>query len=275
MEFLSIGSGSGGNCTVLRQDNRCLLVDCGFSAREALRRIANAGVDTSLIECILVTHEHGDHLGGVAALARVLDVPVFMSKGTRDSRQHCRSPVDSRHLTLLSGGERLELAGICVSAWSVPHDAGEPLQFTFETHEGKLGILSDLGHIPEGLEKAFAGCMSLMLEFNHDVEMLRFGPYPASLKRRVGGPLGHLSNDQAARFLSDIIHEELRSVIAIHLSETNNADTCIRDALAARVGLHRLPDTVVARQEHGFGWASLRTGPLDVRQGDVLGRHQE
>lgn len=275
MEYLSIGSGSGGNCTVVRNGSRCLLVDCGFSAREAMKRLVAVGVDTTSVEGLVVTHEHGDHLGGVAALARALGVPVYMSRGTRDSRQHARSPVDERRLALISGGERFELAGIRVSAWDVPHDAGEPLQFTFETDEGKLGILSDLGHAPDCLDVAFAGCTSLMLEFNHDAVMLRNGPYPLPLKRRVAGPLGHLNNEQSARFLARILHDGLQSVVAIHLSETNNTDDCIRVALENLVGLQRLPRTVVARQEYGFGWATLRSGPSTVRQGDVLSRHLE
>lgn len=257
MEFASLGSGSGGNCTVIRSGDRCVLLDCGFSLKEATLRLAGLGVAIESVTDVLVTHEHSDHLGGVATLANRWGVNVHMTAGTRASAAHLKRPVRDALVHVIAPGQLFELGDLCVEAVSVPHDAGEPVQYTFQSPQGKLGVVSDLGHVPVSVVARYKGCDALLLECNHDPVLLANGPYPYVLKRRVGGPYGHLNNQQAAQFLRAVLHEDLRQVVAIHLSETNNADYLVLEAVEAMCGLH-VPFTLTpATQKQGFDWMNI------------------
>lgn len=257
MEFASLGSGSAGNCTLIRCEGRCVLVDCGFSLRETCLRLSNFGVDSAEITDILVTHEHGDHLGGVALLANRCGARVHITEGTSKSALFKRRPVNAGQLHFIAGGQRFDIGPLLVDVVAVPHDANEPVQFTLSSSAGKLGIISDLGHVPSSVEKAYKGCDALLLEHNHDPVMLANGPYPYSLKKRVGGPFGHLSNVQAVQFLKAVMHDDLRQVVAIHLSETNNAEYLVADCVESMCGLD-VPFTFAsAKQGRGLGWMNI------------------
>lgn len=257
MDFASLGSGSAGNGTVIRYEDRCLLVDCGFSLRETTSRLAALGLSPDQITDVLVTHEHSDHLAGVALLANRYGATVYLSEGTLNSPLYRKRPVNPGLVKCVRGGQRLELGGIEVEVIAVPHDANEPVQYTFASAVGKLGVISDLGHVPASVAEAYRGCNALLLEHNHDPAMLANGPYPYPLKKRVGGPFGHLSNMQAAEFLQQVLHDELEQVVAIHLSETNNAAYLVMDAVEAKCG-RDLPFTLsTATQGRGFAWMSV------------------
>lgn len=228
--FASLGSGSRGNATVVQAGTTSILLDCGFAAREFAARCARLGFDPRSLTAILVTHEHGDHMRGVGAVARRYGIPVWMSHGTWRSADFGAIA----DLTLFAGhGGGLRIGDLSVTPVPVPHDACEPTQFVFEHGGARLGVLTDLGSITPRVVEAYDGVDALLLECNHDPDMLATGPYPPSLQARVGGHYGHLNNGQAADFLRRIEHRRLRQLVAAHLSEKNNSPELARRALQA------------------------------------------
>lgn len=252
MRLASIGSGSRGNGTLVAVDQTCVLVDCGFSLRETSRRLARLGVAPEQLDAILVTHEHGDHVRGVGYLARRFQLPVYATAGTASGAGLAALGVDLR---LLEPGFGFELGGVFVEPVAVPHDARQPTQFTFASDGRKVGVLTDLGSISSDVLAQFADCDALVLECNHDAATLARGPYPPSLKRRVAGPLGHLSNAQAASLLRSVDRERLKHLVLAHLSEKNNSPA---HALEAVAGVFSRMDAVtVAAQDGGFDWLAV------------------
>lgn len=234
--FASLGSGSRGNATLIEAGDTRILVDCGYAAREFTARCERLGFDPGSLDAILVTHEHGDHMRGVGAVARRFGIPVWMSHGT----WHAADFGAIGALTLFAGhGGAFAIGDLDVIPVPVPHDAREPTQFVFGHRRARLGLLTDLGSITPRVISAFDGLDALLLECNHDVQMLAEGPYPPSVQARVGGAYGHLNNDQAADLLRRIDRQSLRHLVAAHLSEQNNAPELARRALlgvAAELG---------------------------------------
>lgn len=252
MRFASLGSGSRGNGTLIEQNGTSVLVDCGFSMKEAESRLIKLGSSAEKISAILVTHEHGDHINGVGALARKYSIPVWATGGTFSADRL---------------GERIEMNRICshtmfaiddieVQPFPVPHDAREPTQFVFANGDKRLGLLTDVGSRTPHLEQQLSGCDALILECNHDTTMLANGEYPPSLKRRVGGDLGHLSNVQAADILARIDTGKLTQLVAAHLSEKHNTPALAQAALAEVLGCE-LDWISVADQQLGFDWRDV------------------
>ena len=232
MRFASLGSGSRGNATLIETGGTRLLLDCGFPARELEKRLLPFGIAPDSLDGILVTHEHQDHIRGVGVLARRYGLPVWLTHGTLRCQRLGRMP-DTRiihgHQTSFTIGD------LQVTAYPVPHDAREPVQFVFETADARFGVLTDVGVITPHIERMLANCTALLLECNHDREMLANGPYPLSLQRRVGGSLGHLSNHQAAQLLAQVDHPGLKRLIVGHVSEKNNTPALARTALVSAV----------------------------------------
>ncbi|MGD8380337.1 MAG: MBL fold metallo-hydrolase [Gammaproteobacteria bacterium] len=253
MRFTCLGSGSRGNATLVQAGQTLVMVDCGFGIAETGRRLARAGVDFSDLAGILVTHEHADHIGGVVRVARKHRLPVWATPGT---------------FTLLNGGgldnvnlfnvhEPFAIDGLAVEPVTVPHDAREPSQFVFSDGALKLGILTDAGHVTPHIQRSYADLDGLILETNHDSEMLANGEYPQRLKARVGGSLGHLSNAQAADLMRVLGQGRLQHLVAAHLSEQNNAPSLARASLAD--ALDCTQDWIhVADQQAGLDWLELR-----------------
>jgi phosphoribosyl 1,2-cyclic phosphodiesterase len=228
LRFASLGSGSRGNALLLETPHVRLLIDCGFPAREIERRLSKLSVDPQTLDGILVTHEHGDHIRGVGAMARRYALPVWMTVGTCRNASYGELPsfnsIDC-HAGWLSFGD-LE-----VLPFPVPHDAREPCQFIFQAAGRRLGLLTDTGHITPHISALLQGCDSLILEFNHDREMLATGPYPPSLQARVGGSHGHLSNEQAIGLLKGLSCDKVQYLLASHLSEKNNTQKRVEQAV--------------------------------------------
>ncbi|MFK7830833.1 MAG: MBL fold metallo-hydrolase [Congregibacter sp.] len=277
MRIASLGSGSRGNATLVSIDAGAnaganagadagtqstagaVLVDCGFSLREMKRRAREKQFDLGEIRAILVTHEHSDHCSGVAALSRHLQAPVYLTHGTAATGR-----VDGCFDTCtFNAGDSLQLAGMSVSAVAVPHDAREPVQYVFQHGAQRIGVLTDLGSITAHVTEAFADCDALLLEFNHDSDLLAIGPYPATLKRRVGGDWGHLSNRQAVELLQRLNHQRLQRVVIAHTSDKNNRQECVESAIAASLP-SLLPRVVWASQEAGFEWIELHAAVQNV-----------
>ncbi len=252
MRFASLGSGSRGNATLVESGSTLVMVDCGFSCRETERRMARLGCSAAQLAAILVTHEHGDHIRGVCALARQYHVPVWLSAGTQLMLRDDAPPGIHR----FDGQTGICLGDLDIQPFTVPHDAREPCQFVFADRRHRFGLLTDTGRITAHIRACLDGCDALMLECNHDPDMLATGPYSASLKARVGGPLGHLSNAQAAGLLESIDCSRLQHVVAAHLSEKNNCPELARAALASSLGC--AADWIgVAGQEVGLAWCTL------------------
>jgi phosphoribosyl 1,2-cyclic phosphodiesterase len=231
--FASLGSGSRGNATLIEAGGTRVLVDCGFPAREFVARCQCLGFDPTTLDAVLVTHEHGDHRRGVGAVARRLGLPVWMTYGTWRAADYGDIP----GLQLFSGhAEAFAIGELVVQPVTVPHDANEPTQFVFSHRERRLGLLTDLGSITQRVVDAYDGVDALLLECNHDPDMLAHGPYPPSLQARVGGRYGHLANAQAAELLAAIDRSRLRQLVAAHLSEKNNRPDLARDVLVDVLG---------------------------------------
>ncbi|HET8705926.1 MAG TPA: MBL fold metallo-hydrolase [Pseudomonadales bacterium] len=251
MRFASLGSGSKGNATLVATDETLLLLDCGFGLRQTVTRLQRAGVAPEQLNGIIVTHEHSDHIQGVAMLARKFGVPVYASPGTARHKSMRELDVIS-----LKSGVNISIRDIEIEPVDVPHDAEEPLQFCFNNGRRRIGVLTDIGLITPKVEKHFGACDALFLECNHDMDMLACGPYPYELKQRVGGWYGHLNNDQSAQFLLNGDMTRLRELAIAHISEKNNQPDLARKALATALGCDEAW-IQVADQENGLPWIEL------------------
>jgi phosphoribosyl 1,2-cyclic phosphodiesterase len=251
LRFASLGSGSSGNATVVSDGQTHILIDCGFSAREADRRLKRLQLDLPSISAVVVTHEHGDHIRGVPLIARKCGLPVYMTPGT----YHARSLGVIPRLQLIHNCESFSIGNIAVQPVPVPHDAREPVQFLFFCAGKKLGVLTDLGSVNQAVIDAYQACDALLVEANHDRQMLASGPYPLSLKRRVAGPWGHLSNEQTAALLEQIDTSCLQHLVVGHISRKNNSLALAQAALASLT--KPLAIAVFACQDEGFGWLEL------------------
>jgi len=251
MRFASLGSGSQGNATLVSCGDDTVLVDCGFSLRELHTRMQRLGADPAQLRAVLVTHEHSDHIRGIGPLARKYKIPVLMTAGTRASGRLGALPVER----IIAPGVPFEVGGFEIVPVPVAHDAAEPSQFVFHRAGKKLGLLTDLGSITASVIEAYQACDALLVEANHDPVMLACGPYPASLKRRVAGQWGHLSNAQTQSLLQQLDISRLQHLVIGHISQTNNS---ICRAAAALEGI--LPHFPIhyACQNQGFDWLTLQ-----------------
>ena len=237
LRFRSLGSGSSGNATVVEarsggQVTR-LLIDCGFGLKHLDARLGRAGLAASQLDAIFITHEHGDHIGCARQLALRERIPVWMCQGTHAAL----GPCDFEGLfNTARDAQAIDLGGLQVMPFTVPHDAREPLQLTCSDGASKLGVLTDLGHSTTHVLAHLGHCQALLLECNHDPELLAASGYPVFLKKRVGGPHGHLANADAAAIARTVQHAGLHRVVAAHLSEQNNRPELVRAALAAALG---------------------------------------
>lgn len=248
MRFASLGSGSRGNATLVEWAKGSLLLDCGFSMKETEWRLERLGRTPLDLSAIIVTHEHSDHIRGVAAFARRYQLPVYMTPGTYQGRDFGDLPL----LHLIHGYRSFEIHGLVVQPVAVPHDAREPAQFVFQYNHRRLGVLTDLGSITAHVEQSYQDCDAIILEANHDPLMLASGSYPPSLKRRVGGQWGHLSNQQAAGFLQRVDTERLQHLVVAHISQKNNTLSSARSTLGpVTTGIGQV---TYACQDQGFEW---------------------
>lgn len=256
MRLASLGSGSKGNGTLVRAGDTLVLVDCGFTLRETVRRLALFGLAPDDLAAVLITHEHGDHVRGAGALARKYGVPLYSTFGTARAVTGKPAGFQSTLWREVRPGRAFEVADLTVTPVTVPHDAREPCQYRFSWRDRELGVLTDLGSLTPHVVDCYRECDALVLECNHDPELLASGPYPASLKRRVGGNYGHLSNEQAATLLGHCNVDRLQHLVLSHLSEQNNTP---EHALAQihRAVAHGQERIRVAGQNHGFDWLDI------------------
>jgi phosphoribosyl 1,2-cyclic phosphodiesterase len=264
MRFNILGSGSTGNATLVMAGETRVLVDCGLSAREIARRLIEVGETADRIDAIVITHEHSDHIRGLAALAGKLDIRVYISPGALAA---ARLDPDENGLSLgekLEPGQNFEIGPFVFQPIRAPHDSVDPLVFKIEAAGVKLAIVTDLGHIPKSVAQPLRGCDALVLEANHDLDRLKASAYPWRLKQRVMSKLGHLSNEEMARFLREDYDGQARYLVLAHLSRENNhpeiARLAAREALAARAPLFAAlagEELLVANHDRPLGWIEL------------------
>lgn len=248
----SLGSGSSGNATLIEATglrSRRLLVDCGLGPKVLAQRMLRCGLDIEDLDAVLITHEHSDHLGHAHKIATRHRLPVWMSEGTW--RAGGQEDYDGL-LQICADGQRIDMGEFEVHTFAVPHDAAEPLQLSCSDGAHRIGILTDLGHAPPSVVEPLASCHALLLECNHDLELLARSSYPEFLKRRIAGDLGHLSNEQAAQLAGSLQQGQIRQVVAAHLSRSNNQAALALAALEQALG--NSAELSVADAQSGTDW---------------------
>ncbi|NOZ10880.1 MAG: MBL fold metallo-hydrolase [Gammaproteobacteria bacterium] len=255
MRFASIGSGSNGNGTLIKGAGACLLVDCGFSLKETRKRLARLELEGEDLTGLLVTHGHRDHISGIGVLARAYDLPVWMTVGTqKECRQANIGPLPE--VQLFCSSTAFAIDGLKIEPFPVPHDAREPSQFVFSDDSFRVGLLTDTGSSTKHIERVLSGCDALLLECNHDVDLLMEGDYPLVLKQRVSSRYGHLDNVTAGQILSKIDCSRLQHLVAMHLSQKNNRPELACDALSGAMECEQWW-IKVADQDTGLAWCEL------------------
>jgi phosphoribosyl 1,2-cyclic phosphodiesterase len=256
VDVWALGSGSAGNGYLVQAGDTRVLVDCGLGIRTLEQRLAALELTPEALTAVLVTHEHSDHVGGVPALVRRYDVPLYATAGTLGA---VRGKLPDTACTETVVADRsFTLGQFAVHPFTVPHDAAEPVGYRLNTGRARMAILTDLGHVPPPVQAQVRDVELLVLEFNHDPEALVNGPYHAKLKRRIASPLGHLSNAEAAACLTGALSRQHRAVWLAHLSEVNNSQRRAGDAArgAARAaGYPDLPIQIAARRGLSLHWS--------------------
>jgi phosphoribosyl 1,2-cyclic phosphodiesterase len=254
MRFASLGSGSEGNALVVQVEKTCVLMDCGFSLSDTVARLGRLGLEAGSLSGIVVTHEHGDHIAGVARLARKYSIPVWLTHGTR--QMHGKALDNLPRLTEIAPHHCFSIGELQVQPYAVPHDAAEPVQYVFSDGVKRLGVLTDTGCTTPHIETTLNGCDALVLECNHDTVLLANGDYPYTLKKRVGGRYGHLNNAEAAALLGRLDKHRLQHIVAAHLSRKNNTRELAVAALSG--ALNCSEDWIgVATQQDGLDWREI------------------
>ena len=257
LRFKNLGSGSTGNATVVEGRSgaqvRRLLIDCGFGIKQLQARLAQAQLQPEDLDAIFITHEHSDHIGCAQALALRYRIPVWMSQGTHAA---LGAPDLDGLWKVAHDMESIDLGTFHALPFTVPHDAREPLQLRCSDGATHLGVLTDLGHASAHVLQQLQGCHALMIEANHDAGILDASRYPAFLKRRVGGPYGHLANTATADILRAVQHDGLRCVVAAHLSAQNNTPSIAQQTLAAALDW-AAESITVASPTHGTEWLNV------------------
>lgn len=222
MTLCPLFSGSSGNSVYVACGGMRLLVDAGVSAARVQAHLAEIGVDIREIDAVLITHEHVDHVRALGVLCRKFGLPVYANEGTWNGILQKEAGIPARCMRTFFTGEDFYIGGVNIHPFAIPHDALEPVGFSISCQGLRCGIATDIGHISQEWMEAVSGCQALVLEANHDVEMVQRGPYPARLKRRILSRNGHLNNEDCARALLTLAKSGVRAVFLAHLSADNN-----------------------------------------------------
>lgn len=251
-----LGSGSAGNAYYFESDGTGILVDCGFGPRETKKRLEQIDRDIEKLQAIVITHEHYDHIRGAESISRKFGVPIYLTRGTLDASHIDRA--ETRIVTF-ENNTTFSIGELNVHACRTIHDAADPACFVIEARDGtRVGLASDLGYVDPAVLQHLQNCDGLLFESNHDLDMLRMGTYPWSLKRRIMSRVGHLSNDDSMSAVQRMIGADLKTLCLIHLSEKNNHEKIVRDMAA------RLLTKTGVQLELGIAKQSEPTGVFEV-----------
>lgn len=222
IKFCSLASSSKGNSTLVSDGKTNILIDCGISRRKTVEALQRAGVRASDIDAILVTHEHSDHIGGVGIMSRGFDIPVYTNRLTWDAMSGFVGVIDEKNIKCFSNTDKFEINDVCISPFQTPHDAADSVGYCIDIGGLRVAAATDMGHLSEEAVKHIEGCDIVLLEANHDVQMLKNGRYPPMLKKRILGDFGHLSNEVSAQIAVRLLKSGTRAILLGHLSEENN-----------------------------------------------------
>jgi phosphoribosyl 1,2-cyclic phosphodiesterase len=255
IELTVLGSGSRGNATLVRTERSAVLIDIGFSTRELCRRLEAVGHDPQQIEAIVLTHEHGDHIAGLATFTRRFGLPVYGNGATLAALD--KELAHATCITEFETGVPFEIGEFCIDPFPIPHDAVDPVGFVLHAQGLRVGYATDLGHVTGLIAERLRGCSAIVFESNHDRQMLLDGPYPWVTKQRVASRYGHLSNEHAAEALPVLAADSAELVLA-HLSETNNQPALCRAVVESALRSHGLGLNVhVAEQHRPSHWVRI------------------
>lgn len=257
-----LGSGSSGNAVLVECDDERILIDCGFGTRTIKQRMAVAGVDPRTVSACLVTHEHSDHVSGVAKAAKKWSWPIFATAGTATATELLEAPV-----TTISPREQIELVRMTIDVVPTPHDAEESVGFVITSRStgARAAVFTDIGHVTTAVRKACADVNVLVIESNHDDEMLRYGPYPLFLQNRIRSRVGHLSNPHAAELIGESVNPGLQHVVLAHLSEQCNTPRRAIDTAAPILRKTRFKGRVTAAPQDRVVGPFVPTGGAAVQ----------
>ena len=255
MRFSVLGSGSRGNAVYIEAGNSSVLIDAGFSGKELQKRMETIGRDLADVNAICITHEHGDHINGAGVVSRRYEIPIIINGGTLEAASSKMGKLFGA--TIFSAGESIEVGDLQIRSFCISHDTADPVGYVVSNGHKRLGYLTDTGKVSHLMARRLLSCQGIILEFNHDLEMLKDGPYPLPLQQRVRSSRGHLSNDDAADFLTELMEGEIREVVLAHLSEKNNTVELAREAARKRLLQWPAVNLHVARQDSAMSLLEL------------------
>ncbi len=255
MRICSIASGSSGNCIYVGSDATHLLVDVGLSGKRTEAGLKELDLSMRDIDGVFITHEHADHVAGLGVLGRKYNMPIYATKGTIEAikRNSSLGEIPEELFMLVSADEKIIIKDLVCNPMKISHDAAEPVAYRISHGKKKVGIITDLGTYDDYTVESLKGMDALLLEANHDVNMLQVGPYPYHLKKRILGERGHLSNEMAGQLLCSLLHEKLQAVILGHLSKENNLPELAYEAVRVEVAMDK-----VRREEEGMGGDGMK-----------------
>ena len=260
MRFCSIASGSSGNCIYVGSGNTHILIDAGCSKKKIVEGLKGLDLDLKDIDALFITHEHSDNIGGLKVLLKNSEMPVYATRGTFDGikDKDTNSLLAEREKNIVKAEESVSLKELTVKPFEVSHDALEPVCYRVDSGNASAAVATDMGVFSDKIIRGLSGVDVLLLEANHDISMLESGPYPYSLKRRILGDKGHLSNDSAKDLLVSLLHDNLKAVILGHLSECNNLPELAYETVRVGIEMDECPYkasdfkiTVAGRSEPG------------------------
>ncbi len=222
IKFCSLVSSSKGNSTLVSDGKTNILIDCGLSMRKATQALDRLGIDAHDIDAILVTHEHSDHISGIGIMSRNFDIPIYANEATWAIMEGSLGSIAQKNIKCIKPQENFEIKSVGVFSFSTPHDAASSVGYSINVENLKVSVATDMGHIEDSVVESIKGSDIVLLEANHDIQMLKNGRYPEMLKKRILGDFGHLSNEASSKIATELLKSGTRAILLGHLSEENN-----------------------------------------------------
>lgn len=239
MRMMTLASGSSGNCIYIGSENTHILIDAGITRKRIMEGLAKVNIKLSEISAIFVTHEHSDHVKGIGVISRNDEIPIYCTNGTKEGicRLGGMGEIDKSLLHTVAADKEYLVGDLCIHPFTVSHDAKEPVAYTVQCSGKKIGIVTDLGCYDDYIVQNMKGCHSILVEANHDINLLQVGSYPYYLKQRILSNKGHLSNELCGRLIDALLHKDISNIILGHLSKENNYDKLAFETVKCEIDL--------------------------------------